>query len=140
MLQEIQTQEITLTPGAASAINEIMKQRNLDGYALRVFVSGGGCCGAQFGMALDNNVHSNDKTLELEGVKVVVDDNSIEYLRGARIDYILDAQNGPGFMVDSPSARKEGGSCSCGQGQHSHEASSEEGSSCGCGGSCSCNN
>jgi iron-sulfur cluster assembly accessory protein len=139
MLQEIQTQEITLTPGAASAINEIMKNRNLEGYALRVFVSGGGCCGVQFGMALDNNVHSNDQTLDLEGVKVVVDDNSMEYLRGARIDYILDAQNGPGFSVDSPNAQKEGGSCNCGQ-SHSHAASSEEGSSCACGGSCNCNN
>jgi iron-sulfur cluster assembly accessory protein len=138
MLQEIQTQEITLTSGAASAISEIMEKRGLEGYALRVFVSGGGCCGMQFGMALDSNVHTNDETFELQGVKVVVDDNSMQYLRGAKIDYIFDAQNGPGFTVDSPNAKKEGGSCNCGQ-EHNHE-SSTEGSSCACGGSCSCNN
>jgi Fe-S cluster assembly iron-binding protein IscA len=67
-----------------------------------------------------------------------VDDNSMQYLRGAKIDYIFDAQNGPGFTVDSPNAKKEGGSCNCGQ-EHNHE-SSAEGSSCACGGSCSCNN
>ena len=79
-----------------------------------------------FGMALDNNFGSADRTFDADGVTIVVDENSMDYLRGARIDFVDDPQRGAGFLVDSPALKAKG---------HEH---AEEG--CACGGSCSCNN
>ncbi|MEJ5223927.1 MAG: iron-sulfur cluster assembly accessory protein [Anaerolineales bacterium] len=132
MLQEIDTQIISISPAAVQAVQNIIDQRQLEGYALRVFVSGGGCCGVQFGMALDNVVRDNDKSFNTQGLKIVVDDQSIEYLRGASIEFVNDPVRGAGFVVNSPSA-SQGGSCACGSGAKS------EGEGCGCGGgSCGC--
>lgn len=124
MLQEIETQLFTLTPAASEAVKDILTQRKLDGYALRVYVSGGGCCGMNFGMALDNNFREADQTFENNGIKVVVDEVSIDYLRGATIDFVNDPQHGAGFAVNSPNAKS-----------HDHGDGG-----CACGGSCSCNN
>lgn len=133
MLQEITTQLFTLTPAASEAVRNILTERNLEGYALRVYVAGGGCCGVNFGMALDNNFRDVDTTFEANGVKVVVDEVSIDYLRDATVDFVNDPTRGAGFAVSSPNA-KAGGSCACG-------SNSSESSSCGCGGgSCACNN
>jgi iron-sulfur cluster assembly accessory protein len=127
MLQEVEIRSISLTPAAASAVNEILSQRKLEGYALRVYLAGSGCCsGVNFGMALDNNVRDVDKTFESGGVRIVVDEVSFDYLQGARIDYIQDPVHGAGFLVDSPSVQAH---------EHAH---GEEG--CACGGTCSCNN
>ena len=138
MLQEIETKLFTLTPAASQAVKDILDQRNLEGYALRVYVAGGGCgcSGVSFGMALDNNFRDVDTTFDSNGVQVVVDNVSIDYLREATIDFVNDPQHGAGFAVNSPNAKgksHEHGSegCACGSG----------GDSCGCGdGSCSCNN
>jgi iron-sulfur cluster assembly protein len=125
-----------MSSSAAEAVSRILSERKLEGYALRVYVAGGGCCGVSFGMALDNNIHSNDATFQTQGVQVVVDDQSIAYLRGAKIDFVNDPARGAGFTVDSPV--KNSSSCACGSSSHSH-AESEEGG-CACGGSCDCNN
>ena len=122
MLQEIDTQVFTVSPAAAQAVRDILTQRNLEGYALRVFVSGGGCCGAQFGMALDNNFTNTDTRFESGGIQVVVDETSIDYLRGGSVDFVNDPVRGAGFLVDSPNAK------------------ASKGEDCACGGSCSCNN
>ena len=128
MLEQISTQintnTITLSSAAAQAVQNILDEKKLEGYALRIYVSGGGCSGTQFGMALDDNIREIDTTFESEGVKVVVDEVSIEYLLGASVDFVNDPQRGAGFVVDSPNAKA-----------HSHG----EGE-CACGGSCSCNN
>lgn len=137
MLQEIETQLFTLTPAATQAVRDILTQRNLEGYALRVYVAGGGCCGVNFGMALDNNFRDVDTTFESNGVKVVVDEVSIDYLRNATVDFVNDPQRGAGFAVDSPSAKSHShgeGGCACG----SH-GSNESACACG-GGSCGCHN
>ena len=144
MLQEIETQfqvvteTITITPNATNAVRDILAERKLEGFALRVYVAGGGCCGVQFGMALDNITHENDLSFESDGVKVLVDDQSINYLRGAKIDFVNDPVRGAGFLVDSPSAQKSGGSCGCGSQGHSHAESESDDSACGCGGNCGC--
>ncbi|MFN8412676.1 MAG: iron-sulfur cluster assembly accessory protein [Anaerolineales bacterium] len=91
MLQEIETQLFTITPAASQAVKDILTQRNLEGYALRVYVAGGGCCGVNFGMALDNNFRDVDTTFEANGVRVVVDEVSIDYLRDATVDFVNDA-------------------------------------------------
>ena len=143
MLQEIETiteqdtETITMSSSAAQAVSRILAERKLEGYSLRVYVAGGGCCGANFGMALDNNIRTNDMTFQSQGVQVVVDDQSIAYLRGAKIDFVNDQVRGAGFTVDSPI--KNSSSCSCGSGNHS-DAESETGAACACGGSCDCNN
>lgn len=124
IITETETSTISLSAAASDAVKNILAERNLEGYALRVYVAGGGCCGVNFGMALDNNIRDVDTTFEANGVKVVVDEVSIDYLRGATIDFVNDPVRGAGFAVDSPSAQA-----------HSH---GEE--ACGCGGSCSCNN
>jgi iron-sulfur cluster assembly accessory protein len=136
MLQEIETQLFTLTPAASQAVKDILEERKLDGYALRVFVAGGGCCGVNFGMALDNNFRDVDTTFDSDGVKVVVDEVSIDYLREATIDFVNDPQHGAGFAVKSPNAKGQ---------EHAHGESGcaceSGGGSCGCGsGSCSCSN
>ncbi len=136
MLQEIDTQLFTLTPAASEAVQNILSERNLEGYALRVYVAGGGCSGVNFGMALDNNFRDVDTVFSANGVQVVVDNVSIDYLREATIDFVNDPQRGAGFAVNSPNAKShehgEGGSCGCGSG----------GGSCGCGGggTCGCSN
>lgn len=136
MLEELETKILTqtepatisLSVAASDAVKSILAERNLEGYALRVYVAGGGCCGVNFGMALDNNIRDVDTTFEANGVQVVVDEVSIDYLRGASIDFVNDPVRGAGFAVDSPSAQGH---------EHSH-AQGEGG--CACGGSCSCNN
>src|SRR6266508_1762729 len=115
MLQELDTKTITtidtsvitLSVAASDAVKSILAERNLEGYALRVYVAGGGCgcSGVNFGMALDNNFRDVDTTFEANGVKVVVDEVSIDYLRGANIDFVNDPVRGAGFAVDSPSAQ-----------------------------------
>ena len=71
MLEQISTQlntnTITLSTAAAQAVKNILAEKNLEGYALRVYVAGGGCGGTQFGMALDDNVRDIDTTFESEG-------------------------------------------------------------------------
>ena len=141
MLQEIETQLFTLTPAASQAVKDILEQRNLEGYALRVYVASGGCCGVNFGMALDNNFRDIDTLFDADGVQVVVDNVSMDYLREASIDFVNDPQHGAGFAVNSPNAKKghghehgEGG-CACGS-----NSSSDGSGSGGCGGgSCGCN-
>ena len=126
IVTETETSTISLSTAAADAIKNILTERNLEGYALRVYVAGGGCCGVNFGMALDNNIRDVDSTFEVNDVKVVVDEVSIDYLRGAKIDFVNDPVRGAGFAVDSPSVKS-----------HGHEHGED---ACACGGSCSCNN
>ena len=136
MLQELETKifteanipTITLSQAASDAVKNILSERNLEGYGLRVYVAGGGCCGVSFGMALDNNIRDIDTTFNSDGVMVVVDEVSIDYLRGATIDFVNDPVRGAGFAVDSPNAKS-----------HEHGHAHNEGG-CGCGGSCSCQN
>lgn len=110
ILQEHQTAQITLTPAAAQAVKELLEKRNLEGYALRVFISGGGCSGYQYGMALEDNIRETDILSEQFGIRVVVDEISINYLAGATIDYV-DELMGSGFKIENPNAVA---TCGCG--------------------------
>ncbi len=106
----IQNEVIHLTPAAVEAVRSLLKQRNLEGYALRVFVSHGGCSGFQYGMALEKYIRPQDLTVDYEDVKVVVDEVSIEYLRGSTVDYV-ESVMGSGFKIDNPNAIAP---CGCG--------------------------
>ena len=104
---------ITLTDAAAAAVRDLLVQRNLPDYALRVYVSGGGCSGLQHGLALEGRIRPEDTAFETHGVKVVVDEVSIEYLRGATVDYVTMETNS-GFKILNPNVMP---SCNCGAGE-----------------------
>ncbi len=106
-----QTKKINLTPAAAQAVQDLLQKKDLEGYSLRVFISGGGCSGYQCGLGLDNNVHETDLVFQEHGVQVIVDETSIIYLSDATIDYVEEAGGG-GFKISNPNAIP---ACACGQ-------------------------
>lgn len=120
------TEQITLTAAAAQAVQSLMIQKNLTNYSLRMFLSGGGCSGYQYGMALDNRVRDTDTVYTHHGVQVIVDEVSIQYLRGASVDFISD-ETGSGFKITNPNPMP---SCGCG----TTSSDSDCGSSGGCSG------
>ena len=122
--EQTQIESITLTPAAVQAVRDLLEQRNLKDYALRVFISGGGCSGFQYGMALENNIRDEDISSDFDGVKVVVDDVSIEYLRGATVDFV-ETPEGTGFKIENPNIMP---SCNCA----SQTGSDEAGGCSGC--------
>ena len=104
---------ITISPEAAKAVQDIINEKSMDGHALRIYVSGSGCSGVQFGMALDNNFKDTDTIIEAEGVKIVIDHQSLEHARGASIEFVNDPQKGSGFVINAP--QNDQNSCgSCG--------------------------
>ena len=124
-----ETEQITLTPAAAQAVTDLLAKRNLQGYALRVFIQGGGCSGFQYGMALDNRIRPSDLVLEEHGVQMVIDETSINYLKGATVDYV-DELMGSGFKITNPNAVS---TCGCGNSFRTSEGEESGGSgSCGC--------
>jgi iron-sulfur cluster assembly protein len=128
MMPEVKTYEITLTPSAADAVRDLLAKRNLEGYALRMYVSGGGCSGFQYGMALDNNLRASDLIFEQNGVKVIVDEISINYLSGAKVDYVEEVM-GSGFRIENPNAVA---ACGCGNSFRTKDSSASSEGSCGC--------
>jgi iron-sulfur cluster assembly protein len=127
LIEQTVTKPITLTQSAANAVREIMNQKNLQGYSLRLFISGGGCSGYQYGLALDNRNRSDDTVIETDGMKLIVDEVSIKYLQGATVDYVDDSTDN-GFRIANPNPIS---TCSCGQDDTSP---GDESSGCtGCG-------
>ena len=130
LAEQTQTDIIALTPAAVQAVRDLLVKRDLQGYALRVFVSGGGCSGFQYGMALEANIREQDLSCDFDDVKVVVDEVSIKYLRGATVDYI-ESGMGSGFKIDNPNAIS---SCGCGNSFRASDETENQGNSCGCSG------
>ena len=132
MLEEATSIEtIVLTPSAQTAVQDLMDKRNLEGYALRIYIAGGGCSGFQYGMALDNNFRDTDSICEFNGVNVVIDEISIDYLRGATVDYV-DEVMGSGFKIENPNAVS---TCGCGSSFKTEGANSPQNTG-GCAGGC----
>ncbi len=124
---------ITLSERAVTELRDLMKQENTDA-ALRVWVSGGGCSGLSYGMALDDGVpEEGDSVFEQEGLKLYVDPLSLSYMSGSTVDYV-DEVLGGGFKIENPNATS---SCGCGSSFQGEGESS--GGGCGCGGGgCGC--
>lgn len=120
---------LVVTPSAVSIIRQLLDQRNIPGYSLRVFVSGGGCSGLQYGMAFEQEPRDFDAVVETDGVRLVVDPTSLMYLQGATIDYV-DSLMGGGFRIENPNATS---SCGCGHSFRTKNDSGEETSGGGCG-------
>jgi iron-sulfur cluster assembly protein len=109
-VEEKTTDVINLTDGAADRVRQLINERNLEGYALRVFVSGGGCSGYQYGMGLDDKPREDDLRFEFHDVQVIIDPLSMSYMTGSTIDYVDDLMGG-GFKIENPNAVA---SCGCG--------------------------
>lgn len=130
MLNEA-TPLMSLTTVAAGKIRRLLEEKNIPNHGLRVFVSGGGCSGMQYGMAFEETPQDGDLVVEDQGVKLIVDPVSIFYLEGSSIDYIEDDLMGGGFKIDNPNAVA---SCGCG---HSFRTSGQA-PAAGYGGGCGC--
>lgn len=101
---------LTLTPRAAAEVRDILTQPENVGKNFRVFVEQGGCSGMQYGMVFDEQ-RDGDFVSEHDGLTVLVDGISAQYLRGTVVDF-SDALTGGGFKITNPNARE---SCGCGK-------------------------
>jgi iron-sulfur cluster assembly accessory protein len=126
---------VTLSDKAASEIKNIMQQNGGAFEGIRVFVAGGGCSGLSYGMQIaDEPATSDDLVFDHEGVKVIVDMGSHQYLDGASIDFD-DTLQGGGFKISNPNAVK---TCGCGSSFATEEGAegAEASKGGGCGGGC----
>lgn len=101
---------IHLTPIAAEQARAIMQREGMSDGFLRVGVIGGGCSGMQYSLNLDREAKPGDIVFEEHGVRIVVDDGSLPYLRGTTIDYVA-GLHGAGFKFVNPNASR---TCGCG--------------------------
>ena len=100
---------VTLTQSAAEKVSALLAGKEDDQLALRIYIKSGGCSGFSYGMALDH-AKDTDKVFEQEGVKIVVDEMSGQYLEGAQVDYV-DSMMGAGFKIENTNASS---TCGCG--------------------------
>ncbi|MAU00475.1 MAG: iron-sulfur cluster insertion protein ErpA [Anaerolineaceae bacterium] len=130
LLEQTNVETINLTDAAVNTVKGLLEQKEVPNHGLRVFVSGGGCSGMQYGMALEAEPRPYDHVIEQDGVKVFVDPTSMMYLSNATIDY-EDSIMGGGFKIDNPNAVS---SCGCGSSFKTEGTpGAAGGGSCGCG-------
>lgn len=101
---------IDLNESAVVKLKELIAEEGNPDLKLRVFVQGGGCSGFQYGFTFDEVQNEDDFDLEYDGVKLLVDSMSAQYLQGAKIKYSEDAM-GASFSIDNPQAQT---TCGCG--------------------------
>ena len=116
---------VTLTPAAVEKVTSLLQQKDNDQLALRIFIKSGGCSGFSYGMALDEK-KDNDQLFEQDGVKIVIDDMSGQYLEGAQVDFV-DSMMGAGFKIENPNATS---TCGCGSSFRTADAAGKPGSCC----------
>jgi len=101
---------LIFTDSAAAKVADLIAEEGNTDLKLRVFVQGGGCSGFQYGFTFDEAVNEDDTTFEKNGVTLLVDSMSFQYLVGAEIDYKEDI-NGSQFVIKNPNATT---TCGCG--------------------------
>jgi iron-sulfur cluster insertion protein len=102
--------ELVFTDAAARKVGELIRDEGNPKLMLRVFVSGGGCSGFQYGFTFDESVEDGDAQIANQGVTLLVDPLSFQYLAGAEIDYREDLE-GAQFVIRNPNAKT---TCGCG--------------------------
>jgi iron-sulfur cluster insertion protein len=102
---------LVFTDAAANKVSELIQDEDNPNLKLRVFISGGGCSGFQYGFTFDENIEDGDSQVENQGVTLIVDPMSVQYLMGAEIDYTEDL-SGAQFVIRNPNAST---TCGCGQ-------------------------
>jgi len=106
----IDASELVFTDAAARKVGELISEEGNPNLMLRVFVSGGGCSGFQHGFTFDESVEEGDARFSNQGVTLLVDPLSFQYLVGAEIDYREDLE-GAQFVIRNPNAKT---TCGCG--------------------------
>jgi len=101
---------MSFTDNAAAKVHSLITEEGNDNLKLRVFVTGGGCSGFQYGFSFDEEVAEDDTVIENKGTSLLVDSLSFQYLLGAKIDYV-EGLEGSRFIVDNPMATT---TCGCG--------------------------
>lgn len=101
---------LELSDSAVEKLSELIAAEGNDNLMLRVFVSGGGCSGFQYGFTFDEHQNDSDMVVEKGGVTVLIDAMSFQYLMGANIDYKEDLE-GAQFLINNPNATT---TCGCG--------------------------
>jgi iron-sulfur cluster insertion protein len=101
---------MVVAESAVNKIKELIAEENNPDLKLRVFVQGGGCSGFQYGFTFDELQNEDDFDYNFDGVKVLVDSMSAQYLQGASIDYVDDVY-GSSFTINNPNATT---TCGCG--------------------------
>ncbi|KGQ60363.1 iron-sulfur cluster insertion protein ErpA [Gallibacterium anatis] len=101
---------LTFTDAAARKVKFLIEGEDNPNLKLRVYITGGGCSGFQYGFTFDENVNEGDLTIENSGVILVVDPMSLQYLIGGTVDY-TEGLEGSRFVVDNPNATT---TCGCG--------------------------
>ena len=101
---------INITEDALNKIMDVIKDEENPDLKLRLYISGGGCSGLQYGFAFETKIEDDDYILKKSNVTFLVDNVSFQYLDGASIDYISDLK-GSQFVVKNPNAKS---TCSCG--------------------------
>ena len=101
---------ITLTENATRHIKTMVADQGVQGKPLRVYVETGGCSGMEYGMAFDDK-KADDEVVRQDGVEVVIDPMSANFLKGSVVDYV-DSLQGSGFQIKNPNAHS---SCGCGR-------------------------
>ena len=110
LAEEAVTSPLIFSVAAASKVKELIEDEGNNALMLRVFVSGGGCSGFQYGFTFDEEIGDGDTIIENEGVKLLVDPMSFQYLSGAEIDY-SEGMEGAQFVIRNPNATT---TCGCG--------------------------
>ena len=106
----MQEEAIIFSDAAANKVGALLQDEDNNSMNLRVYVTGGGCAGFQSGFSFDESRDESDTMVEKNGVKLIVDPMSIQYLLGAEIDFQEDLQ-GARFVIKNPNANT---TCSCG--------------------------
>ena len=105
------TYPLIFTDSAAYKVKGLIEEEGNPALMLRVFVAGGGCSGFQYGFTFDEEVQDGDTEIDREGVKLLIDPMSFQYLQGAEIDYSENLE-GAQFVIRNPNAVT---TCGCGQ-------------------------
>ena len=101
---------LEFTPQAAAKVAELIEEEGNPALKLRLYVTGGGCSGFSYGFVFDDQVAEDDTIVSTEGVSLVVDAMSYQYLVGARVDF-EDGLEGSRFVIHNPNAQT---TCGCG--------------------------
>jgi iron-sulfur cluster insertion protein len=101
---------LVFTNAAAAKVKSLIDEEGNPNLKLRVFVQGGGCSGFQYGFTFDEDAADDDTRLEKDGVMLLIDPMSLQYLAGAEIDYQKNVE-GEQFVIKNPSAKS---TCGCG--------------------------
>lgn len=109
-VESFQPAAMQFSETAANKVKGLIEEEGNDRLMLRVFITGGGCSGFQYGFTFDEDLEEDDTVVMRDGVKLVVDPMSFQYLEGAEVDY-TEGLEGSRFIINNPNATT---TCGCG--------------------------